>query len=319
MIGMFIAETKNAEKVVADVKEVERKYRMDVREAAYKHIKEMYKGCSFDKIPQKKRRRTYCILNRSVTPLIFANEKLVESFLSVDESVPRLGQTGKECSKEIPEAVQIEDRIDKLTLEDMMPDLQMQRRPSKSVNVKRTYLEMNRVRTVPSDLFSIEALKSIFTFVDYESIKFATPHYIVVGHLAAIMFEISSAELRKLNELVASEMGYEEINLRVIKPFKQFYNELVGTALKYGVFNLHTVNSADFVDAAAHAMKTAWKPSLKVPTEAFLELCKSEAAAAKSKDISLFFENLKYRLQEVWDAEIIQKSNDFKKAKVEQN
>ena len=112
-------------------------------------------------------------------------------------------------------------------------------------------------------------------------------------------------------------MGGEDINIRVIKPFKQFYNELVSTAFKYGIYSLHTVNPSDFVDAVAHALKGAWKPSLKVPTETFYELCKTEAADAKNREVSHLLESLKYGMQEIWHAEIIQKSNDFKKAKLE--
>lgn len=308
-MGMFLGEIRDAEKVVAGVKEVERKYKLEARETAYTRVKAMYKGCSFDKVPQKKRRRTYCILNRPVTPLIFANEKLIESLLNGEEST----------AKDPSDPARILEQIDRLTLEDLMPDLQAQRKSSKSVNVKRTYLEMHRLRGVPDSLFSADALKSIFTFIDYESMKFAAPHCIVVGHLAAIVFEVSSEELRKLNELVAAEMGYEDTNIRVIRPFKELYSEMVATALKYGLGNLHTVNPGDFVEAVAHGMGALWKSCLKGPAEAFYEICKAEAVAAKGKDPSFFFENLRYRLQEIWDAEIIQRSNDFKRAKIDPN
>ena len=86
-------------------------------------------------------------------------------------------------------------------------------------------------------------------------------------------------------------MGGEDINVRLIKPFKEFYNQLISIALKYGIFNIHTVSPSDFVEAAGHSLKRLWKPCLKVPTEAFYELCKSEATNAGTKETSYLFEN----------------------------
>ncbi len=120
-----------------------------------------------------------------------------------------------------------------------------------------------------------------------------------------------------MSDCVALEMGEEEITLRVLKPFKRFYTALISTALKYGIHSLHTVNPTDFVDAVAHSMKGVWTAALKIPAGAFYEICKSEAAKEGNRDVSLLFENIRHRMEELWGTDIIQKSNDFKRAKLE--
>jgi len=112
-------------------------------------------------------------------------------------------------------------------------------------------------------------------------------------------------------------MGEEEINLRVIKPYKGFYTELMRTVLKYGIQLIHTVNPIDFIDAVAHSMKDRWSASLKGPTEVFYEICKAEAIKEGPKDASILFENVRQKMEELWEADIIARSNNFKKAKLE--
>ena len=113
-------------------------------------------------------------------------------------------------------------------------------------------------------------------------------------------------------------MGYDNISFRVIKPYKEFYNELISVALKYGIGNLQTVTVSDFIDAIRHSFGSLWKAELEEPAKAFYNWCKSESEFDNNKGTPGWFENVKYKMSQVWEAEIIQKSNDFKKAKREQ-
>ncbi len=183
MMRVLLAECKKAEHVIQNMWELEKKYAIAKHEAAFNHIKEMHKGYSFDLLPSKKRRRTYTILNRAVTPLIMANEKLVESMLS-----PSPAESGPQL---LPQDLPLEAQMAKMSIQDLLsPDLMLQRKPSKSVNVKRSYLEMHRLRSAPNDIFSVASLKAIFSYVDYESLRFPAPHFIVIGHFAAVVFEV---------------------------------------------------------------------------------------------------------------------------------
>ncbi len=115
-------------------------------------------------------------------------------------------------------------------------------------------------------------------------------------------------------------MGFENVNMRVIKPYKQFYDELVAVVLRYGVRNLPTVTMEDFVDAAQHSMGSAWQKTLKEPAEAFYGWCKAAAMGMDRKsDLSGWFEAVKCRMAQVWEVDVIQKASDFKKAKMERN
>lgn len=161
------------------MQEYGKKFDFQRKETTYNDIKAVHKGCSIDFNSSRKRRKTYTILNRAVTPLILANERVVESLMQIAEDVALK-------IEEVP----IEAKMEKLSIQELMPDLQLQRKPSKSVNVKRSYLEMSRLRSVLSDVFSIASLKAIFSYVDYESLRFPTPHFVVIGHFASIVFQV---------------------------------------------------------------------------------------------------------------------------------
>lgn len=82
-------------------------------------------------------------------------------------------------------------------------------------------------------------------------------------------------------------MGGSDLNIRILKPYKKFYNLMMSTVLKYGFKNLVTVDSEDFVEAVHHSMKKEWREDLRAAVIAFYELCKAEA----SEEESLAFEN----------------------------
>ena len=44
------------------------------------------------------------------------------------------------------------------------------------------------------------------------------------------------------------EIGIEETNIRILKPFKKFYNMAMKVVLTYGFKNLLSVNQEDFIE-----------------------------------------------------------------------
>eukprot|EP00831_Metopus_contortus_P050419 TRINITY_DN4239_c0_g2_i2.p1 TRINITY_DN4239_c0_g2~~TRINITY_DN4239_c0_g2_i2.p1 ORF type:complete len:191 (-),score=21.81 TRINITY_DN4239_c0_g2_i2:23-595(-) len=177
---------------------------------------------------------------------------------------------------------------------------------------------MHKVCPGESNFFSPESLKAIFAHVDREALKFATPQFTTVGRFAVVIFQLNSEELGKLHKRIEAEMGSEKISLRIIKPFKEFYTELISVALRYGIQNLPNLESSDFVDAAEHLLKSIWKPALKGPTEAFFEWVKEEVLSGDNRDSSELFDHLKYQLLRAWDIDVINKSSEFKKIKLAQ-
>lgn len=118
-----------------------------------------------------------------------------------------------------------------------------------------------------------------------------------------------------LSDAVATEMGDSDLNVRVLKPFCRFYNLLAATVFKYGLKNLATVDLEDFVEAINHSMKKEWRSDLKTPIRAFYELCKEEAG----KEEYLALENVRYKMRQAWETQIIKRSDKFKKARIEQS
>ena len=113
-------------------------------------------------------------------------------------------------------------------------------------------------------------------------------------------------------------MAYDNINLRIIKPYKQLYNILISIILTFGIDNLGTLNQTDYVDAVQHKISTIWKPILKQPVEAFYECCRGIAIKRNKQGLPEFFQLVNCKMMQLWDTEIVQQSNNFKKAKVEQ-
>ncbi len=319
LMRALLAESKCAENNILSLKELDHKFKWAQKENVYKAFKALdkdYSGLVGGARGKKKSKKVprYFILNRVVTPLVLANERVIESFLRHAESPPATDLLPS------PEVL-LQESIQRMSiLDDDLPELQMQRKPSKSLNIKRSYMEMQRIASGPSDLFSVAALKAIFAHIDYEALKFDNLSCIAVSHFAAIVFEIRSSELHSVNSRVEAEMGLEDVSLRVIKPYKQFYDELVAVALRYGVANLPSVDVADFVDAAQHSMGSLWQKALREPTEAFYAWCTAEAAAVGGKgELAGWFEGVKCRMAQAWEADVIQRASDFRKAKKEQN
>ena len=108
----------------------------------------------------------------------------------------------------------------------------------------------------------------------------------------------------------------EPFSLRIIKPFKYFYNQLITLCLKYRIFDLHMVSCEDFVDAAKHMLGDVWKDSLLEPTKYFYNLCVAEEKKCTSHSEPTFFENVKCQLLQDWNSVIIEKAQQFKRTKI---
>lgn len=226
-----------------------------------------------------------------MTPLIILNERVAEiSARSPDEEI------------------NIEDGLDNLFLSDKLPALK--KKSSRSLSVKRHHMELGSSQQ--SDILSVLALKTLIANVDYKSLNTEqTQNYNSIGNFAVLINEISDTELKNISSNFELEIGNEPLIIRVIKPFTQFYNELISIVLRYGIQNFQTVNSCDFLEAAQNSMKELWKPFLIGPTNSFYEWCKTEG----NVDSGELFENLKYSMNELWEAEIINTTNRFKKVK----
>jgi len=120
--------------------------------------------------------------------------------------------------------------------------------------------------------------------------------------------------LAKLSDYVAAEMRENDLNIRILKPYSKFYKLVMSTVLKYGLKNLSSVDSEDFIAAVHHSMKKTWREDLRNPVIAFYELCKAES----TKEESLAFENVRHKMRQIWETQIIERSNKFEKAKLDQ-
>ncbi len=110
-------------------------------------------------------------------------------------------------------------------------------------------------------------------------------------------------------------MSPESANLRVIKPYKRFYNILMSILLKFGIPNLLYVSVADIVEALQHTISDIWRPELSQPAETFCGWCKYLLMKKPTCGTAEFFENLKCQMLQAWDSEVVFRASAFHKHK----
>lgn len=296
VIELFLKESLKAENAVIGMEEIEQKYDLTKKEKTFEEIKEYYKEPrNVTSAAKKPGRWSNKLFDRPVTLLLSASEKQIESLETIQPS-----QT-------------LESQLERLSISEFsIANLETRRKTSRSLYLKRNAPEMTVGSSRPQH-FSAAALKIIFSYLDYGFLKFTKPASIVVGDFVVLVIEIKSSELRKLSDCVALEMGDEELNIRILKPYPKFYSMAMSTVLKYGLKNLGTVDPEDFVDALAHLMKKIWRLDLKAPALVFYEWCKAEAG----RDETLAFENIRGNMKRIWKAQIIRRSSKFKKVKLD--
>jgi hypothetical protein len=135
-------------------------------------MQEFYKETPHSKLYCEPARKSYNILNRPVTLLLSADEKMVESYETINPSQS------------------LESQLDRLAItEFFFPDPKIKRRTSKSVYLKRSRPELTAA-VQSTNNFSASALKVIFSYLDYGSFKFVNPDFIVVGNFAILVIEV---------------------------------------------------------------------------------------------------------------------------------
>jgi hypothetical protein len=102
-----------------------------------------------------------------------------------------------------------------------------------------------------------------------------------------------------------------------MKPYKQLYRMIACVACKFGIESLKTLNESDFSEAVKHHFGIEWKDDFADVTKAFLGWCKKELMNHKQQTMLELFENIRYRMMQLWETEIVQPSAEFKKAKIE--
>ena len=170
-----------AELTVANYKGLDRKYQLIQKENAYNNMKNIYKEYSCD-IGHKKKSHLpakYIIMNRVVTPLLIANEKVVELFIKEEDAPIECGEYGH-----------VEVKLQNMTLKDEASEKPLKGQ-STSLKVKRSFMEMQKLDSINFDLFPAGVLSAIFTYVDYQSLKQPDlSQYNVIGHFAVMIYGV---------------------------------------------------------------------------------------------------------------------------------
>lgn len=171
------------------------------------------------------------------------------------------------------------------------------------------------------DVFPVGALNAIFAHVDRQCAKLGNPTFSALGRLAATIYEVHANELKAIHDQLGVRMTYDNVNLRVIKPYKELYNTLISTTLRFGLSDFVTVSLEDYIDAAQHYSETTiWTPELRPPAEAFYECCREVALRMGSKRQILvpeFFRRLHGELMLMWEAEVVKPACCFRRARLE--
>jgi hypothetical protein len=200
---VLIAAAKDAAQKVDKFREGERFIQLLQYEKTYNGLKEDSKdeaGCvNWQK--SKSSPTKYIMFNRVITPLLIATETVVESPLPADLSrspapapasssdMKGLGMsqlTSGECEK-------LQECFQKLTIEAEAPDFTLARKHSRSLRLKRSYMEMQKVDVAPESILTVRMLKAVFAYLDYESGKFSSPQHIIIGQLVTLIYEVPTS------------------------------------------------------------------------------------------------------------------------------
>ena len=284
-------------------------------------------------LSSKKKKATpthYVIKDGKVTPLLVANERVVELFPKIEAEEEKMididkgrsSENSRECRQVENEiaAGQNEAKLQKLTLKEKSIIGSEDKKKPDSLKVKRCFMEMQKIDSVNNyDLFPEVMLRAIFAFIDYKLLDM--PDLVPVktaGHFAVVTYEVPATELNNIHSQMGVKMLYDNINLRVIKPYKLVYNALISVVLRFGLDNFVTVTQSYYLEIVQHHLGKLWKQELQVPTEAFYEWCQLTLKAKKKKQgVVEFFENLYVRINQMWNIDIIERSTSFKRAKVD--
>ena len=319
LMTQLLALTPVATDAITKFVAFENNYQLMQKGKLAANLKTLYKETAHNIVHKKTHPIKYVLRNRIVSPLMLANVRVVEQYFHTSEPM----DMGSDTSK-------VEANLEQMSIQEnecaavaavaatmIQPDAKGQ---SKSLKIKRSFMEMQKLESANYDLFSIGVLNAIFAYMDYQSGKVPennSQQYSVIGHFAVVLYEIHAPELKNIHTLIAVDTVYDNINLRVIKPHKQFYRLLLRVALKFGLLYFSTVNKADYLNAVQHHIGAEWSSMLRAPVEFFFDCCKGLVKELQSKGTSEFFEMLRGKLMEMWEMDVIQKSGTFKKGKAE--
>lgn len=170
-MGAFLKEAIKAEKVIEEIEEHERKFRLASKEKKFKEMQEICKGQADIRLDEEPKRKSLHILNRPVTLLLSADEKV-------------------EAYETIRPTQAIESQLEQMKITEfpvLEPDTT--KRASTSVYLKRSRPEFESDYSTP-DNFTELALKVIFSYLDYGLYKLEESSFIVVGNFAILVIEV---------------------------------------------------------------------------------------------------------------------------------
>ena len=303
LMKQLIQRTEVALNKIVSYRSFENSYQLCQKVMKVNNLKAVCKESPCDYVSSKSKR--YVLNNHIITPLMMASVNMVERSL-----VRKIGQ-------ETPVKT-MENKFQALSIDDNLSDISKPKPSIGSSITKRNHMELQKMPDSNYDLFSSGVLNAISTYMDYVSAKVHdNSKYCVIGRFAVILYELKEKELKDVHKRINIDMPVDDISMRVIKPYKQFYNTLINVALKFDLNHLSTVTTMDYINAVQYQMAQNWNESLHGPAEYFFACCKKYSKDVKDKGIGRFFEVLRGKLIQTWNLEVILKSESFKRAKLE--
>lgn len=177
-MNTLLQKAKEVDAIITSSRDLENKYQLAQREQAFKNLKTAAKEFStitsriLKHLPIK-----YIIQSHIITPLLYANERIIQTFAK-DGVV-------------LEESNHIQDQPQKMELCESNNELKEEKKQSNSLKLKRSYVEMNKLETAEINMFPLNFLKGIFAYIDYKSVKDDIAiQSASVGHFAVVIFEV---------------------------------------------------------------------------------------------------------------------------------
>jgi len=196
---------------------------------------------------------------------------------------------------------------------------------------KRKFIELKRIDETlnKDDMPNEELLERVTDCLEYHSKRNKLDKKTQITRtFVTNILEVNSKALKQLQEgkecIVDSledktivNRASEAINLRFIKPSKEFYNRLMSLWLKFDTKQISNISSQDYLDVVKNTLGETWDSNLTKPTENFFNTVKYEwikirtySGSDDSISLPLFFDRVKCSLLKLWNTEVIAKSTN---------
>jgi hypothetical protein len=197
-------KAKESRKIIISSRELDKKYKLIEAEKTYMNVKMLLKESPAENKPKLHHLPTkYIIMGRIITPLLLANERIVEK-----STIEKDKEPVNEIKKEICIGnCNVQEKMQQMSICEENEDYKEEKKQGNSVKLKRGYSEMNKLDSTEIDIFPMPVLKAILAYMDYQmlrqNIKIQSTS---IGHFSVVILEVLYWNVQYLYRLMPQNL-----------------------------------------------------------------------------------------------------------------